>query len=127
MTEKTDIKNQSDIKILVDSFYEKVRADQLIGPIFNEEAQVNWDEHLPKLYAFWSDLLFGTTAYNGRPFPPHIRFNLELLHFERWLQLFIMTVDEHFSGNKAEEAKQRALRIAQNFLQNIRFVGKTEA
>ena len=33
---KTDIKDFADIKLMVDSFYEQVRKDALIGPIFNE-------------------------------------------------------------------------------------------
>lgn len=120
--EKSDISNKNDIQLLVDSFYSKVRQDALIGPIFNDEAKVDWDEHLPKLYSFWEDLLFGTQNYHGRPFPPHLKFDLQPPHFERWLSLFINTIDEHFVGKKADEAKARALRIAENFLQNIRFI-----
>ena len=119
---KSDISSKNDIQIFVDSFYSKVRQDGLIGPIFNDEAQVDWEEHLPKLYNFWEDLLFGTHNYQGRPFPPHLKFDLKLPHFERWLNLFIITIDEHFMGKKADEAKARATRIAENFLQNIRFI-----
>lgn len=114
------LEGRPQIILLVDSFYAKVRADELIGPIFNEQAQVNWEEHLPKLYSFWEDLLFGTANYHGRPFPPHLKFNLKIEHFERWLSLFSQTVDDHFYGQKAEEAKARAQRIGQNFLQNIK-------
>ena len=121
-TSKTDISCKNDVQILVDSFYSKVRQDDLIGPIFNDEAKVDWNEHLPKLYNFWEDLLLGTHNYHGRPFPPHLKFDLQLPHFERWLSLFLGTVDEHFVGKKADEAKARALRIAENFLQNIRFI-----
>lgn len=122
ISEKNDISNKNDIQVLVDSFYSKVRQDPLIGPIFNDEAKLDWSEHLPKLYNFWEDLLFGTQNYNGRPFPPHLKFDLQVEHFERWLSLFIKTIDEHFVGKKADEAKARALRIAENFLQNIRFI-----
>jgi hemoglobin len=113
------IATREEIKILVDSFYDKVKIDSLIGPIFNDTAKVNWDEHLPKLYNFWEDLLLGTDNYKGRPFPPHISLNLKMEHFERWLQLFFNTVDENFTGLKANEAKARALRIAKNFSVNL--------
>ncbi len=113
------IATREEIKILVDSFYDKVKLDSLIGPIFNDTAKVNWDEHLPRLYNFWEDLLLGTNNYNGRPFPPHMTLNLKMEHFERWLQLFFITVDENFIGLKAEEAKSRALRIAKNFSVNL--------
>ncbi len=116
------IESRQDIQLLVDSFYEKVRQDNLIGPIFTEVAKVDWNEHLPKLYSFWSDLLLGEDSYRGRPFPPHIPLNLQPGHFERWLYLFIETVDQHFFGAKADEAKNRALRIAQNFMANISMI-----
>jgi Truncated hemoglobins len=117
--ERKPIENREDIKVLVDGFYDKVRKDPLIGPIFNDTAKVDWEEHLPKLYNFWSDLLLGEDSYRGRPFPPHMKLNLELTHFERWLALFVLTVDEHFVGLKAEEAKSRAVRIARNFMINL--------
>jgi hemoglobin len=119
MVQPKPITAREDIEVLVQEFYGKVRRDPLIGPIFEQQAQVNWNEHLPKLVNFWSDLLLGEDSYRGRPFPPHIRFNLEILHFERWLQLFVQTVDENFVGLKADEAKRRAMGIAQNFLANI--------
>ena len=118
MPEK-EITSRAEIEILVTQFYGKVRKDTLIGPIFNDMAKVNWDEHIPKLINFWSDILLGEETYYGRPFPPHLRFNLEVSHFERWLKLFIETVDENFKGMKAEEAKSRAMNIARNFLTNI--------
>lgn len=120
MTEnKTTLQGRQEVILIVDAFYAKVRKDELIGPIFNDVAQVNWDEHLPKLYNFWEDLLFGTENYHGRPFPPHFKLNLQTIHFERWLKLFIETVDEKCKGAKADEMKQRAARIAVNFSINL--------
>lgn len=118
-TNKHPITSREQIIQIVDKFYAKVRNDELIGPIFTEQAKVDWDEHLPKLYNFWEDLLFGSENYHGRPFPPHLKFDLKIEHFERWLKLFIETVDEGYTGLKADEMKARALRIAQNFLNNI--------
>ena len=40
-------------------------------------------------------------------------------HFDRWLELFLETVDENFSGPKAEEAKGRALSIADTFARRM--------
>jgi hemoglobin len=114
--------NREAIALLVEQFYGKVRQDSFIGPIFNDVAKVNWAEHLPKITNFWCDLLLGENNYHGRPFPPHIPLNLEVAHFERWLKLFIETVDENFTGLKAEEVKRRALGIARNFLTNIQYI-----
>jgi hemoglobin len=115
-SELKPITNREDIEKLVNSFYDKARTDDLIGPIFKH---VHWEEHLPKLYSFWEDLLLGTDKYSGRPFPPQMSLNLKMEHFERWLQLFFKAVDENFIGLKADEAKARALRIAKNFSVNL--------
>jgi hemoglobin len=114
------IEGREQIITLVDIFYHKVRSDSFIGPIFDVEAQVSWDEHIEKLYNFWEDLLFGTQKYHGRPFPKHTQFDLKIEHFERWLKLFDEAVDENFTGLKANEAKEMAHRIGDNFLQNLK-------
>lgn len=113
------IKSRDEVIQIVDSFYAKVRLDPLIGPIFNDVAKVDWAEHMPKLYNFWEDLLFGTDNYKGRPFPPHMKLNLKPVHFEIWLKLFTETIDENYQGMKAEEMKARARRIALNFSMNL--------
>ena len=79
------IESRADIEILVTQFYAKVRSDSLIGPVFNDVAQVDWQEHLPKITNFWCDLMLREDSYRGRPFPPHIPLNLQTAHFERWL------------------------------------------
>lgn len=120
--DKKLILTRDEIKILVDSFYDKVKQDSLIGPIFTVEAKVDWDHHLPKLYDFWEDLLLDSEKYNGRPFPPHFKLELKQEHFERWIKLFLTTVDENFEGLKAHEAKEKALRIASNFMHNLKLM-----
>jgi len=110
-----DIADDSDIKELVDAFYIKVNRDRLLAPVFNDFAHVNWDEHLPLLYAFWSTLLFRTGTYKGQPFPKHLLLPVAQEHFARWILLFTQTVDELFLGPKADEAKGFALSIADTF------------
>ena len=104
------------VRHLVDSFYEKVQADSLIGPVFTDVAQVDWAKHLPKMYAFWESIILGNNAYDGQPFRPHLIVNqthtLTIDHFERWLQLFSETLAEQFTGETAEQVRQRATQIA---------------
>ena len=111
-----DITTRSDVENLVNTFYDKVRDDATIGVIFNEIADVNWDTHLPKMYDFWEDILFGTGNYRGRPMPPHFKLNetypFQPEYFDAWLALFYATVDELFEGEKATEVKMRAMNIA---------------
>ncbi len=111
----SDITDEDSIKVLVDSFYHKVNADDLLSPIFNEVARVNWQEHLPLLYQFWSTLLFHTNTYKGRPWPKHALLPVDAQHFTRWVFLFKETVDENFSGPKANNAKNMAASIADTF------------
>ncbi|MDB6017485.1 MAG: sec-independent protein translocase TatC [Pedosphaera sp.] len=118
----TDITTEDHIKVLVDSFYVKVNADKLLSPIFNEVAQVDWSEHLPLLYQFWNTLLLRTNTYQGRPWPKHALLPVNAAHFERWLSLFKQTVDEHFTGPKATEAKNIAASIADTFQNRLQLL-----
>lgn len=113
---RKDIDNRDDVKVLIDSFYEKVRTDEAIGYIFNDVARVDWAHHLPVMYDFWEGILFGTGPYRGDPMTKHVQLNkqtpLKAVHFEQWKQLFFDTVDQHFEGAMADEAKERATTIA---------------
>ena len=116
---ENEILNLDDIKILVDSFYDKVRHDSLLSPIFNEVIQDRWPEHMEKMYTFWQTLLLNERTYKGNPFGPHAELFITKLHFDRWLELFYQTVNANFEGEKAEEAKWRASRIAEVFQHRI--------
>lgn len=99
---------------MVDSFYANARQDPLLGPVF-EKAISNWQDHLPTMYQFWERLLFGLNDYNGNPFQKHLNLSLESHHFTAWVKIFIKTIDDNFSGIKAEEAKSFARNIAGSF------------
>ncbi|NSL88881.1 group III truncated hemoglobin [Chitinophaga solisilvae] len=113
--ERKEIAGREDIQLLVDSFYDKVKADDRIGFIFNDIAKVDWPHHLPIMYNFWESLLLDTGVYGRNTMEPHFALNrkipLEPPHFERWLQLFEATVNEHFTGEKAALALTRARSI----------------
>ncbi len=117
--------SKADLEILIPAFYARVREDAFLGPIFERVLADHWDEHLAKITNFWEALLFGGQDYHGRPFPPHIPLGLQPEHFKRWLELFFATMDEHFTGQKAEEAKMRALNIGRNFLANLDQLSKS--
>lgn len=113
------IETLQEIKLLVDKFYEKVRADELLGPIFKHVIEDQWLEHLEKMYRFWQTVLLKEQTYYGSPFRPHANLPVEKEHFSRWLELFTETVDEKFEGKKAEEAKWRAVKMAEMFQYKI--------
>ncbi|MCX5520195.1 group III truncated hemoglobin [Kaistia defluvii] len=106
--------NEASIQNLVHTFYDRVRQDPLIGPVF--EAQVDdWPEHLEKLCAFWSNVVLRTGRYQGRPMQKHLRLPIEAAHFDRWLQLFRTTASEIMPPGSAAIFIDRANRIADSF------------
>src|SRR6476659_6587117 len=90
-TMKKDIENKQDIEKLVNSFYEKVKQDALIGFIFTDIVRVNWERHLPVMYDFWENSLFYTGNYIGNPMEIHRhlhkRIPLTAEYFAQWTDL----------------------------------------
>ncbi|MBK0382785.1 group III truncated hemoglobin [Pedobacter sp. SD-b] len=113
---KKDIETHLDIKLMVDSFYDKATADKLLGPVFNDIAKVDWDHHLPIMYSFWEATLLSKAVYKGNPMDTHFKLNQKIKltqeMFNKWKTLFIETIEENFVGKTANDAKQRAVSIA---------------
>ncbi|MEI8075605.1 MAG: group III truncated hemoglobin [Bacteroidota bacterium] len=114
---KKDISSRKDIEVLVAAFYEKVKIDEILGPVFTEVARVNWEKHMPIMCDFWENAILFTGTYQGNPMDLHIHLHKAMpllqLHFNKWNQIFIKTVDSLFKGEKALLAKQRALKISE--------------
>lgn len=110
-----EIINIEDIKLLVNTFYNKVREDELLSDIFNNVIKDRWPQHLEKMYKFWQTILLEEHTYYGSPFLPHANLPVSRTHFNRWLELFFATIDELFEGEKAEEARWRANKMAEMF------------
>lgn len=113
---KKDITSRTDIELLVNSFYTSVQHDELIGPIFNDVAKVDWDKHLPKMYDFFETVILGQKGFKGNPMETHFKLNnefpLKSEHFERWKNLFYNAINTNFEGDNASVAKQKATSIA---------------
>ena len=62
MDQKSDIKNRQDIKLLVVRFYEKIRKDPILGPIFNGIIN-DWEAHFELLTDFWESQLLTKRGY----------------------------------------------------------------
>lgn len=103
------------LKRLVDTFYARVRADETLGPIFND-AISDWPEHLEKLVSFWSSVMLTSGRYKGQPVPAHMkhrdRISPEL--FNHWLALWARTTDEVIEPAAADALKAKAARIAES-------------
>lgn len=121
---KNDIQNREDIYILVCAFYDKIRVDDLLGPIFNRMIPAeSWPEHLEKLTDFWETNLFGIPKFKGNPTQKHIKtdaaFNhvIGQQHFDQWLSIWKSTIDDLYQGDLATRAQMAAFSIAH--IQNI--------
>ena len=106
---KPDLTERPDIQRLVHAFYERVRADDMLGRIFDDVAHTDWDAHLPKMVDFWETVLFRSGRFTGNPLTPHSRIvpltEMGRAQFECWLALFRATVDDLFAGENATHLK----------------------
>ena len=112
-----DIRSREDIELLVNSFYDKVREDDVIGYIFQQIIGNDWSHHLPVMYSFWETVLLNKASYIGNPIKKHIEIDkklpLQQEHYDRWLQLWYKTLNSLFAGEVAETAKIRAAAMMQ--------------
>lgn len=121
-----EIKERQDIFLLVSTFYDKIKKDDFIGPIFLEMiSEQEWGEHLERLTDFWETNLFFVRKFKGNPakvhknIDEHFNYGITQKHFGKWLELWIATIDESFFGEKAVLAKDRARNIAFSLFLNI--------
>ena len=99
---------------LVETFYGRVRQDDLIGPLFNDAVH-DWPAHLAKLADFWSSVMLTSGRYKGNPMLAHLRLKTVTPgHFVRWLWLFRATAAELFEPAIAGAFIARAETIARS-------------
>ena len=117
---------RDDIRLLVDAFYRRIRADDRLGPIFaahvgEEDAQ--WEPHLAKIEAFWSNVVLREHRYRGNPLAVHqgVR-EIRDEDFARWLDLFADTARRVLSPAKAEVFETYARRIGRSLQMGLRRV-----
>lgn len=118
-----DIQSREDCERLVRAFYGKAMTDPMIGFLFTDVARLDLEEHVPVITSFWETMLLGARSYGGGAFAPHVSLHrkagLRGPHFQRWLVLWTGTVDELFMGERAEEAKAHAARVASAFARRL--------
>ena len=112
-----DLDSRAQVHDLVVGFYRELALDDLLAPVFEEVAEVDWAEHIPRLIDYWCRVLLGDESYRGgtilashRAVHEQLAFRAE--HFDRWFALFCAQVDRGWAGPGAEHAKAHAARIA---------------
>ena len=99
------------IERLVHGFYAKVRADAVLGPIFDVRIK-DWEPHLAQMCAFWSSVALMSGRYHGTPMAKHMPLPVDADHFDRWLTLFEETALEVCPPAAATHFVELARRIA---------------
>lgn len=109
------VMDEEGLRRLVDAFYARVRADEELGPIFND-AVTDWHEHLEKLTAFWSSIMLTSGRYKGQPVPAHMKHQTRITPelFRRWLTLWARTTNELMAPEAAAALQAKAERIAES-------------
>ena len=111
-----DIESRSDIETVLVSFYQKAFTDNLIGRFFTEVVPLDPTTHLPVITDFWEAVIFNTHSYRKNVMEIHQHIHqlssIKKQHLDRWVQIFTITIDEHFAGEKTNLMKQRAASIA---------------
>jgi len=108
-----EITSREDLNLLVNTFYDNIREDELLGPIFNMHIkQEQWPAHLEKLTDFWVTVLLGEICFKGNPILKHrivdknLNHTIAQHHFEQWVSLWKSTIDSLFEGSLAYRAKK---------------------
>jgi hemoglobin len=105
--------DDSILRQLVHRFYDRVRADAVLGPVFASRI-TDWTPHLDRMVAFWSSVALMTGRYHGAPMPAHATLPVGWAHFDRWLALFRQTAQEVCPPEGAAHVIERAERIARS-------------
>lgn len=116
------------ISDLVERFYEGIRGDAVLGPIFARHI-ADWPPHLARMKAFWRSILHNSAEFSGNPMQRHAAVHdagsvLGEAEFARWLSLFYATCDA-LAGERgldpaaARQVSERARMIADSLLTGI--------
>ena len=107
---------------LLDRFYDRVRHDPRLGPVFNDGVE-DWAHHLATLADFWSSVMLTSGRYKGHPVQAHMKHQARISSemFERWLAIWRETTDEMVSPEVAAAMQAKAARIAQSLDLTLRF------
>lgn len=112
-----DIEDREDVMRLIVSFYTRVKEDELLAPVFLQVV-TDWPAHFELLTDFWETNLFFKPVYKGHPHRVHVAVDQQTgsvitpEYFGRWLQIWFSTIDELFSGPRAEAARLHAQKMS---------------
>jgi hemoglobin len=124
-----DLDTRKRIERFVDLFYARMLLDEQLAPIFVDVAEIDLSQHLPHIKNYWSKLLLGDPSYQRHTMNIHRQLHskraLKPSDFDRWLSIFVATVDSNFAGTNADRAKRVAATIAENMQKSLHGTDKS--
>lgn len=115
---KEDEITEENIARMVHAFYDKVRADEVLGPVFDQaigDDDASWQPHLQIMVNFWSSMMLSSGVYHGNPMQKHMDlppFDINL--FDRWLALFEATVRAIYPSDIANDFIDKGQRVSRS-------------
>lgn len=103
------------VRKVIISFYDKVRTDAVLGPVFAEAIGDDWDPHIERIILFWLTASRLGRGYSAQRFmPAHLRNrSIRADQLPRWLELFRNTAAEQCSPQIASALIDIAERMAE--------------
>ncbi|MEY4904191.1 MAG: hypothetical protein RLZZ292_2006 [Bacteroidota bacterium] len=114
-----DIQHESDVELLIRTFYNTLLSDALMAPHFQG---INFEHHFPRMFQFWNFLLLNKDGFTGNVFDKHKGLNVGQEEFDRWLHHFNQTIDSLFQGEVADRAKNQAALLGYTFNQKMKYL-----
>jgi hemoglobin len=112
---KHDIASPADIRVLVDTYYEKLRSQPYLSSLFDKLSSRDWHQHLFMMERFWNSVLLKSASFTGHPLILHALLPDKQTQAPEWVHLFEEAVEEHFTGPTAAAAKAFAQKMARIF------------
>lgn len=110
-----DAIDEAGLPVLLERFYERVRRDPLLGPVF-AGAVHDWPSHIARLSDFWSSVMLTSGRYKGNPVAMHTLHADSITPdmFGRWLEIWRSTTEELLTPADAGRMQAKAERIAES-------------
>ena len=110
--------NVESLTALVHGFYADVRADALLGPVFDAALHDRWEPHLARMVDFWSTVALGSKSFKGNVYAKHMALTgVTPAHFAAWVRLWGEHTERRFAPEVAQELQVAAHGIARNLFQ----------
>lgn len=115
--------DEENLRTLVYRFYQRVREDALLGPVFERaigSEDADWKPHLQTMTNFWCMVMLHKPVYKGNPVVRHMAVDgIEPEHFARWMELFEEVAAELYEEPTSTYIVGRAQNMRRHLTRNL--------